>query len=145
VARLQACDHPPGHHYTPDRPSTFPACANHSNMLCDSRFMLWYLFPAVVVVCSSQIEFWLVRLVGAHPLTTTHLVVLTLFPYAQIVLICYATFVSYWDMYFLLWLCVFRIATTLRPPSDRPPTNHDAPSRPGTFPACANHSNMPCE
>jgi hypothetical protein len=28
---------------------------------------------------------------------------------------------------------------------DRPPAHYDAPGHPGTFPACANRSSMPCE
>jgi hypothetical protein len=75
-------------------------------MFPDLRFMLAYVFPAVVVVWLAPIEFWpsILACATAHLHTTTHLIVLSLFPYAQIIRIYYATLVSYCDMYFLLWL-----------------------------------------
>jgi hypothetical protein len=90
LIRLAAYGRPPAHQTTFSRPGTFPACANHSNMFSNLRFMLQYVFPAVVAVWSSQIEFWLVRLAAYG----------------------------------------------------RPPASQITPSRPGTFPACANGSNM---
>jgi hypothetical protein len=99
LARLAAYGRPPAHHYAPSRPSTFPVCSNRSNMFPDLRFVLVYTFPAVVVVWSAPIEFWLARLA----LPKLHLVVLALFPYAQIIRIYSTTFVSCLRIHFLLW------------------------------------------
>jgi hypothetical protein len=66
------------------------------------HFLLWLL-------CGQRSgEFWprLSACASAHLLTTTHLVVWPLFPHAQIVRICFLTFVSCLRIRFLLWwLC----------------------------------------
>jgi hypothetical protein len=87
LARLQPSNRPPAHHHAPGRLATFLVCPNRSNMFIDLCFMSRYAFPAVVVVWSSPIEFWLLglRLTSAHLLTTMHLVVVASFLYAQIV------------------------------------------------------------
>jgi hypothetical protein len=83
--------------------SVLPICPSTVSSCSDMLLWLWLL-------CGRRAtEFWLpgLRLTGAHPLTTTHLVVWPLFPHAQIVCICSLTFVSCLRMYFLLWwLCL---------------------------------------
>jgi hypothetical protein len=108
-------------------------------MLCDLCFMLRDGFTVVVVVvgardfeekAESSAE---PRSLTAHPLTTTHLVALALFPYAQIVSIYSATFVSYWVMHFLLWLLCLVPATEFwlvrLAAYGRPPAHNHTPGR----------------
>jgi hypothetical protein len=46
-------ERPPAYHHAPSRLATVPACSNRLYIFPDLRFMLVYVFPAVVVVLSA--------------------------------------------------------------------------------------------
>jgi hypothetical protein len=116
--RPPACDHPPAHHHAPGRPSTCPACSNHSNMFPDLRFVPGNIFTVVVVVWSA-IERTLARLLvcdqegcravcsNGRPYFPRHLVVVLPFPHGQFTPVCPLTFASYSDMSLVSWLLWF--------------------------------------
>jgi hypothetical protein len=68
-------ERPPAHYHAPSRLATVPICSNRLYMFPNLRFILTYVFPAVVVVlstCDGVLRLGL-RLKSAHLHTTTHL------------------------------------------------------------------------
>jgi hypothetical protein len=127
--------------------SCFPisaVCSNHSNMVIDLCFMFRYAVVAVVVVLGACDRV----LAAAPPLTTMHLAVLVLFPYAQIIRIRPLTFVFTGICICYRGGCAWclRLSSSCQASGyGRPPAHHYAPGRLATFSACANRLNMPID